>query len=113
MGFLRFTDIAQPYLAAEPSIKLSAVSVYEIQAGTVGGTAIGYLICSPLPQVVDPFFCLLHRPQFDAYSMLKEGGQGTHKYQLRSGLSIFTVEDDAVMFTYHTKSKITDALEGT
>lgn len=105
--------IAQMYLAAEPTIKLAAVTVYEIHVGAVGGMSIGYLMCSPLSVVVDPYFALYHRRQYDPYMSLKEGAEGSNRYQLRGGISVFTVEDDAVMFAYHTPSKITEALEGT
>lgn len=109
--FLRFDVIAQPYLAEEPTVRLPAVSMYAINAGNVDGLSIGYTFWSPLTTIVDPFFVLFHRPQFDARSVIREGAEGHNKYQLKGGLSIFVVNDDAVLITFHTSSLITEALE--
>jgi hypothetical protein len=111
VAFMRFEPMAPPFLAAEPSIKLSAVSVYGIHAGSTEGVRIGYLFWSPLESVVDPFFTLFRRPRFDAVAALREGAESNNKYNLTGSISVFVQEDDAVLLTYHTPSKITEALE--
>lgn len=111
VAFMRFDAIAPPVLAAEPTVKLSAVSVYSINAGSVEGTSVGYLFWSPLLLTVDPFFALFRRPQFDPVATIREGAEANNRYQLKGGISVFVIDDDAVMFTYHTESKITQVLE--
>lgn len=111
VAFLRHDAIAPPVLAAEPAVKLPAVSVYSLNAGTVDGVNIGYLMWSPLRVVVDPFFALFSRPQFDPFPAVKEGAESKNMYQLRGGVSVFVIDDDACLFTFHTPSRITEALE--
>jgi len=111
VAFLRYDPMAAPVLAEEPSVKLPAVNVYGIHAGTPEGVRIGYVFWSPLVTVVDPFFTLYHRPQYSPMDSVREGATGVNKYQLRGGIAVFVIEDDAVLLTYHTVSRITEALD--
>lgn len=111
VAFLRYDAIAPPVLAAEPAIKLPAVSVYSLNAGTADGLNIGYLMWSPLRTVVDPFFALFTRPQFNPVASIKDGAESKNMYQLLGGISVFAIDDDACLFTFHTPSRITEALE--
>lgn len=110
-AFLRYDIVAPPVLAAETAVKLPAVSVYSINAGAVDGVSIGYLLWSPLVMTVDPFFALFRRPQFEPHTAAKEGAESHNRYQLKGGINVFVMNDDALMFTFHTQSKITQILE--
>lgn len=110
-AFMRHPPMAPPVLVAEPTVRLPSVAVYGVHAGSVEGLALGYIFWSPLKMKVDPTYVLFQRPQFQPVDAIREGAQGNNRYQLRGGLRVFTVDDDAILINCHIRSKITEVLE--